>query len=353
MPLNIGLILDKTQLKREQDDLALTTKLEDLELLRQYNLKNEYKKIADQFELQRIVLSDPDYAKNIMRKNQVQTNLEMVETKLEEKLEEKIDLSKIDNTNQLTSIKDDVVIKDKIETVEPPLLEVLKDKDTVLKKIITMEFSDRKNAIKNLMKDYTPFLKYNKNDVFFKNDNFYFKNNNKGADIKVLSIPDLIRKNIGTGIKPVSKDYVKNIGTVHNLSGNALRRGHIKVYKSGSNSMVLSKDNCSPLLLKMIKQIQSEKTIDTDDYLNLAKDEKLTMDGLINLLKMDVQFQKEIDADTYKLRKRFEILSGELDAGNTSKGVVNEMKHIIFELKRTKMITISKFNHLKKILDNM
>ena len=57
----------------------------------------------------------------------------------------------------------------------------------------------------------------------------------------------------------------KNFGAYH-LSLPALRKGNLSIYRPKSNSVIVSRRNMSPILIKIINEIKSTMKFNLDDY---------------------------------------------------------------------------------------
>ena len=103
----------------------------------------------------------------------------------------------------------------------------------------------------------------------------------------------------------------------------------------------------------LIVQIIYEKKFSEEDYGALDASEKRLFDDLITFVKLDkeenIPFSKhegykddERNADI----KRFNILRGELTAGNDSQEIVKELKKLLYKLLDQKVIQLRDYNHL-------
>jgi hypothetical protein len=110
--------------------------------------------------------------------------------------------------------------------------------------------------------------------------------------------------------------------------------------------------NMSPLGEKVVNDLKKNRQVRMSDYLKLLKNDKRIVDGLISLSNLNKTKSKSSE-DIETLKQRFAVLSGELDAGNTSNRVVREMLKIIKKLKNADFICLSRYNELKKILKSI
>jgi hypothetical protein len=106
-------------------------------------------------------------------------------------------------------------------------------------------------------------------------------------------------------------------------------------------------------LKTLISDIIYEKKVNENDYQNLDDEEKKIFDDLLTLSKMDKSDSlklynhkkynsDEIDRDI----KCFNILRGEILAGNDSKEAVKEIKALLFKLLNEKVISQRDYSSL-------
>jgi hypothetical protein len=159
----------------------------------------------------------------------------------------------------------------------------------------------------------------------------------------------------GKGIKGKGMSAVngeKNFGAYH-LSLPALRKGNLSIYRPKSNSVVVSRRNMSPILIKIINEIKSTMKFNLDDYDRLKVMEQKVVDHVINILRMDYppKMKRALDEENWNLKQRYEILLSEINAGNGGYMVVNELKDILSKLKENKVINNRKYKLIISALD--
>ena len=115
---------------------------------------------------------------------------------------------------------------------------------------------------------------------------------------------------------------------------------------SGTHVHEFKQHLISSKLKTLISDIIYEKKFNENDYQHLDDEEKKIFDDLLTLSKLDTSDSlklynhrkynsDEIDRDV----KRFNILRGEILAGNDSKEVVKEIKALLFKLLNEKVIS--------------
>ena len=133
-----------------------------------------------------------------------------------------------------------------------------------------------------------------------------------------------------------------------------MKRGFLNIrYPSSAIIRQFPKQLVSTTFRSLIVQIIYEKKFSEEDYEALDSSEKRLFDDLITFAKLDkvenIKFFKhkrynddERNADI----KRFNILRGELTAGNDSQEIVKELKKLLYKLLDQKVIQLRDYNHL-------
>lgn len=159
-------------------------------------------------------------------------------------------------------------------------------------------------------------------------------------------------KLVGSGVKPY---YAKNLANFGNLflSENSLKKNTLTIYRPKSKLLLITKKNISPLLKKMVLDIQNTLEFDESDYNNLDADEKRVIERIIRLQQnmKDYNIKKLIDDDEVKIKKRLDILTAQINAGNNSKMVRDEMKYLVKQLFKNNAISQGKYNNLLKSIN--
>ena len=93
---------------------------------------------------------------------------------------------------------------------------------------------------------------------------------------------------------------------------------------------------------------------EVDDYNNLGDQDKKVVDKLIYYLKLpSPDNMKNLSNDeNFKLKTKYEILIGELAAGNHGKLLIDEIKDTLKKLNDNKGITKYKYSVLLKAINN-
>ena len=131
-----------------------------------------------------------------------------------------------------------------------------------------------------------------------------------------------------------------------------LIRGHIRLYNK-SGRPVVSRSNVSPAFQNIARDIVERNAFEADDYKNL--DPKETADANMFIQStMPIQprnINRLANSDTiWKMKKRYEVLVGEMAAGNDGKIVRDEMSEILKNLVRMHAMGESKGRDLIKAL---
>lgn len=143
---------------------------------------------------------------------------------------------------------------------------------------------------------------------------------------------------------PYYSSYSPNFGNLH-LMENSLKKNQLTIYRPYSKITVASKSGISPLLKKMILDIQKSLEFDEHDYQNLEGDEKRVIERIIRSQKemKNYNIQSLIDQDDFKAKKRLDILVGQVNAGNNSSLIRQEMKALLKKLYDNKAISPAKY----------
>lgn len=150
---------------------------------------------------------------------------------------------------------------------------------------------------------------------------------------------------------PYYSSYSPNFGNLH-LMEKSLKKNQLTIYRPYSKITVASKSGISPLLKKMILDIQNTLEFDERDYQNLEGDEKKVIERVLRAQKnmKNYNIQALIDEDDFKAKKRIQILIGQVNAGNNSKLIREELKVLLKKLYDNKAISLPKYrNSLKAI----
>jgi len=160
---------------------------------------------------------------------------------------------------------------------------------------------------------------------------------------------------LGGFVKPrAHMNYNPNFGNLY-LNEKSLKKNNFIVYRPHSKDIMISKKNISSLLKKMILDIQNTLEFDISDYNNLEGDEKRVIEKIIRLQKnmKEYNIEKLIDDDDRKIKKRLEILSGQVNAGNNSKLIRDEMIYLLKQLYDNKAISWIKYNSSVKAVKSL
>lgn len=131
-----------------------------------------------------------------------------------------------------------------------------------------------------------------------------------------------------------------------------LIKGHIRLYNK-SGRPVVSRSNVSPSFQRIAKDIVDRNTFEADDYSNVDPKESADVNKFIEATKpiQPRNINRLSNADTvWKMKKRYEVLVGELSAGNTGKLVRDEMETILRNLIRLHALNQDKGRELIRSL---
>lgn len=115
-----------------------------------------------------------------------------------------------------------------------------------------------------------------------------------------------------------------------------LMRGHLRAYNR-SGRPAISRSNISPAFARIVQDIVERNTFEPDDYSSLEAKESADANQFISLTKpiQPRNIDRLSNADTvWQLKKRYEVLVGQLSSGNTGKLVRDEMESILRTLIR-------------------
>lgn len=166
----------------------------------------------------------------------------------------------------------------------------------------------------------------------------------------------LLRKTIELNLNKLGKNNI-------NIRGKGLADSDIYIDLKDDNLVVKRSSkaknkliyltNISPLLKKTILQMQKDKSFDLDIYDVLKESEKQVINKLITLLKLDTpdRVKSSIQDAIFNLKNRYEILIGEMRAGNDGKIVSDELKQVVIKLYDLKAIGLRKKNAILNALN--
>lgn len=157
----------------------------------------------------------------------------------------------------------------------------------------------------------------------------------------------------GTGFNKKKQQYA-NFGNLY-LDQNALKKNKLVIRPVYTKNNIISQANISPILRKMIFDIKETLEFDKTDYYKLEGDEKRIIEKIIRFQKnmADVNIEKLIDKDILQMKKRLEILTNEINAGNISSIITREMKAILKKLFELRDISYNKYTQSIKMIDNL
>lgn len=172
-------------------------------------------------------------------------------------------------------------------------------------------------------------------------------------EVNKLDQPMLPAQIEGTGFNKKKQQYA-NFGNLY-LDQNALKKNKLVIRPVYTKNNIVSQGNISPILRKMIFDIKETLEFDKTDYYKLEGDEKRIIEKIIRFQKnmADVNIEKLIDKDILQMKKRLEVLTGEVNAGNLSSIITREMKAILKKLFELRDISYNKYTQSVKMIDNL
>jgi hypothetical protein len=153
--------------------------------------------------------------------------------------------------------------------------------------------------------------------------------------------------------KKKEKDQDPKFGR-YMISINGLKKGVLKLlYPSKAPLQTFPHSLISSDLRKIICDVVYEKCFDESEYNRLEEDEQRLFDDLITFCKADnngglllYKHKKYSDKSRDKDVKRFNILRGELMAGNDNPEILKELKTLLFRMMDQNTITRSEYNKI-------
>jgi hypothetical protein len=136
------------------------------------------------------------------------------------------------------------------------------------------------------------------------------------------------------------------------VMGPSLLKGDLRVYtKSGKPVMSISR--ISPAFQRIVRDVIDRNTFSPEDFSSVEPKESADVNHFITISKpvSPSGIDRLANADTiWKLKKRYEVLVGQLSAGNDGLLVRNEMEEILRSLMRMHAINPAKAKDLIKSL---
>lgn len=131
----------------------------------------------------------------------------------------------------------------------------------------------------------------------------------------------------------------------------AYLKGNIRLFPKGGGNPLISQPHASPAFLNIVKDIIDSGTFSAADYKNTEPKESHNVNAFIKqtqpLLPSGLALVHN-GSDIQTLRKRYQVLVGELSAGNHGEVVKSEMIDILRKLERLKALGRSKVMDLIK-----
>jgi hypothetical protein len=107
----------------------------------------------------------------------------------------------------------------------------------------------------------------------------------------------------------------------------------------------------SDLLVDLLMNIIDNKNINKNDYILLPDNEKLIYNSLLRLANLHKQNNVNIEDTVEKLKHQFQLLEGEISAGNTNKNLIIELKEVLRKMINFKLISLANAKkYIKEII---
>lgn len=235
---------------------------------------------------------------------------------------------------------------------------------------------DFNETVKSDIKDILiKILRYNPDAVIYGAPNNYIKKPTSDHKLIILTengVDNLVfaKKNKEGGFNKLKDDHLRKTIELNltkpkdlNIVGQGLADDKIYIDLKDDNLVVKRSSKAknkliyltdiSPLLKKTILQMQKDKSFDLDIYDVLKASEKQVINKLITLLKLDTpdRVKSSIQDTIFNLKNRYEILLGEMRAGNDGKIVSDELKQVVIKLYDLKAIGLRKKNAILNALN--
>lgn len=162
---------------------------------------------------------------------------------------------------------------------------------------------------------------------------------------------------IGAGINTAQRPHKNRFNRQPNfgnycISITALQKGFLTLqYPSGAAVPQFRKQLISSDLHRIISDILFDNKFEESSYQKLEETEKKLFDDLIRFAKLDVKdnlllyrHKKYYDDEHNRDVNRFNLLRGELIAGNDSPEIIKELKSLLFKLSETRSISRADYN---------
>ena len=108
----------------------------------------------------------------------------------------------------------------------------------------------------------------------------------------------------------------------------------------------------SDALVSILMNIIKGHTVHKHDIASLSEHEQIIYDDLIKLGKLHKHHHNTIDKTIEKMKERFQILEGELDAGNNNELIYKELNSLIYKMAHIGVISQNEAKRYLKELRN-
>jgi hypothetical protein len=161
---------------------------------------------------------------------------------------------------------------------------------------------------------------------------------------------------VDDGIDIISRAKWKTFGKFI-INHNELDNQKFKIrYLSGSQVPKLSNTTVSNEFSSLLSHLLDTKQINYELIKQLTDKEKTLFNNLMDLSGLKKQLNYKIQKTEPSLtdyKKRYNILHGEIEAGNNNKEVIEELKTVINKLVEKKGLSVSDANEMIKELNEI
>ena len=95
----------------------------------------------------------------------------------------------------------------------------------------------------------------------------------------------------------------------------------------------------SDAFVSAIMKILRGDVVRKHDVSMLSDKEQMAYDNLIYMSKLFKKHHNNVDKTAQKMKERFAVLEGELEAGNTNKLIVEELHQLLHKMAKSNIIT--------------
>lgn len=149
----------------------------------------------------------------------------------------------------------------------------------------------------------------------------------------------------GTGIHLKKFPKVLRFGQVHINPKNLYYDNMLSLRTFKNQAFRGYKDErISDYLVSLIHKMIEGHKLTKHELTPLDEKERMVLDNLIHRAKLHKEHDNTIDDTNKKMKARFDVLSGEIEAGNDNPLIKQELHQLLYKMSHAKMISIVKAN---------